>query len=96
MSSHHVTIDEVEDVIFGVDGDDPDYRDERDGSNYVVYGATGDGRLLVIALEPISPGIFAPSLHARWKTMNAASTANARGHAEYATGKTYDPCRINR
>ncbi len=60
MSSHHVTIDEVEDVIFGVDGDDPDYRDERDGSNYVVYGATGDGRLLVIALEPISPGYFRP------------------------------------
>jgi len=43
-----------------VDDEDPDYVPVRDGSNYVVYGETGDGRLLVIALEPISPGYFRP------------------------------------
>jgi len=60
LASHHVTIDDVEDVLFGVDGEQPDYRHLRDGSNYVVYGETGDGRLLVIALEPIAPGYFRP------------------------------------
>jgi hypothetical protein len=50
LASHHVTIDDVEDALFGVDGEEPDYRHLRDGSNYVVYGETGEGRLLVIAL----------------------------------------------
>jgi uncharacterized DUF497 family protein len=60
LASHHVTIADVEEIPFGVDGEDPDYRHLRVGSTYVVYGETGDGRLLVIALEPISPGYFRP------------------------------------
>jgi uncharacterized DUF497 family protein len=60
LASHNVTIDDVEDVLFGVDREEPDYRHLRDGSTYVVYGETGDGRLLVIALERISPGFFRP------------------------------------
>jgi hypothetical protein len=36
LASHHVTVDEVEDVLFGVDGEAPDYDVRRDGTNYVV------------------------------------------------------------
>jgi uncharacterized DUF497 family protein len=55
-----VTIEEVEDVVFGVADEDPDFDVRRDGPNYVVLGETGNGRLLTIALEPISSGYFRP------------------------------------
>jgi uncharacterized DUF497 family protein len=59
-ASHGVLPIEVDEVVFGVDDEEPDYESRRDGSNYVVQGETGDGRLLVIALEPISRGYFRP------------------------------------
>lgn len=47
-ASHGVLSSEVDEAVFGVDGEGPDYLDERDGSNYIIYGSTGDGRLLLI------------------------------------------------
>jgi hypothetical protein len=53
QASHGVSVGEVEDVLFGVDDEEPDFYIVRDAANYVVYSETGDGRLLVIALAPI-------------------------------------------
>jgi len=45
-ASHRVTPEEVEEIVFGFDGQAPSYRVRRDGDAYIVYGETGDGRLL--------------------------------------------------
>lgn len=47
-ASHGVTPEEVEEIVFGFDGQAPSYRVRRDGDAYVIYGETGDGRLLKI------------------------------------------------
>jgi uncharacterized DUF497 family protein len=51
---------EVEDVVFGVSGEEPAFRLVRDGDFYVVYGETGDGRLLTIVGEFIERSHFRP------------------------------------
>jgi uncharacterized DUF497 family protein len=51
---------EVEEIVYGIDGEDPDNDIRRDGPNYVVEGETGGGRLLVIALVPKGAGMFRP------------------------------------
>ncbi len=43
---HRVTPDEVEEVIFGVEGEEPRYLVRRLGDAYEIYGETGGGRLL--------------------------------------------------
>jgi uncharacterized DUF497 family protein len=60
LASHGVLPVEVDEIIFGIDGEEPNYDVRRDGPNYVVEGETGDGRLLVIALEPKGGGLFRP------------------------------------
>lgn len=49
--SHRVTPDEVEEILFGLEGEEPTYRIRRDGEYLVVYGETGGGRLLKMAGE---------------------------------------------
>ena len=49
--SHQVTPDEVDELLFGVDGEEAIYRLRRDGDFLMVYGETGSGRLLKIVGE---------------------------------------------
>jgi len=49
--SHQVTPDEVEEVLFGIDGEDTQYFQFRDGDNYAILGRTGGGRLLKMVGE---------------------------------------------
>jgi uncharacterized DUF497 family protein len=44
--SHQVTPDEIEEIILGLEDDAPRYKCRRDGDAYVIYGETGNGRLL--------------------------------------------------
>jgi uncharacterized DUF497 family protein len=60
LASHGVLSVEVDEIVFGFDGEQPDYDVRRDGPNYVLEGESGDGRLLVIALEPKGDGLFRP------------------------------------
>jgi hypothetical protein len=64
-ASHGVLPIEVDEIVFGSAGDDPDYSVKRDGENYVIYGRTSGGRLLYVALEPKAPGCFGRSPHAK-------------------------------
>jgi len=49
--SHQVRPDEVEEALFGIEGEEAVYRIRRDGDAYVIYGETGDGRLLKMVGE---------------------------------------------
>lgn len=55
-----VTPDEVEEVIFGVDGEPATYRIERDADAYLIFGETGAGRLLLIIAEDVGDAVFRP------------------------------------
>jgi uncharacterized DUF497 family protein len=77
-ASHQVTPIEVDEIIFGFDEEAPNYDIRRDGSNYVALGETGDGRLLVIALEPISPGFFRPFAARDMESQERRSYRNRR------------------
>lgn len=44
--SHRVSPDEVDEAIFGCDGEDAVIRVFRDADNYKIFGETGNGRLL--------------------------------------------------
>lgn len=48
--------EEVEEALFGVEGEAATYRIRRDGIYYVVYGETGSGRLLKMAAELLQNG----------------------------------------
>jgi uncharacterized DUF497 family protein len=72
-ASHGVLPSEVDEIVFGIDGEDPDYIVNRDGDNYVIYGRTGAGRLLYIALEPKGGGLFRP-FAARNMTLKESNT----------------------
>lgn len=56
--SHRVSPDEVEEVLFGVDGDEAVYRQFRDGDYLKIYGETGSGRLLKLVGESMKDGRF--------------------------------------
>ncbi len=51
FAAHQVTPDEIEEIIFGCDGDGPTYHINKDGDFYVISGQTGGGRLLKIVGE---------------------------------------------
>lgn len=51
---HQVTTEEIEEIIFGGDGEDPNYIVRRDGDGYMIYGRTVDGRWLRIYGEFIT------------------------------------------
>jgi hypothetical protein len=46
LHRHHVLVDEVEEVLFGLPGEEPRYLCRREGDHYVFLGETGHGRLL--------------------------------------------------
>ena len=54
--SHQVTPDEVEEILFGVDHEEPVYPVKRDGDYYRIYGETGGGRLLKMVAEHMENG----------------------------------------
>jgi hypothetical protein len=56
--SHRVRPDEVEEVLFGVDGDEAVYRQLRDGDYLKIYGETSSGRLLKLVGEFMKDGRF--------------------------------------
>jgi hypothetical protein len=56
--SHRVTSNEVEELLFGVDGDPAGYRQFRDGDYVNIYGQTGSGRLLKLVGEFMKDGRF--------------------------------------
>jgi uncharacterized DUF497 family protein len=58
LVAHHVTPDEVEEVFFGCDGDEPTYRIRKDGDFYLISGETGSGRLLKIVGEILEDKSF--------------------------------------
>ena len=64
-AAHRVTPDEVEEIVFGVDGESASYRILRDGENYRIFGETGGGRLLIMAGEFLETAGFAFSPHER-------------------------------
>jgi len=51
LVAHQVTPDEIEEIIFGCDGDEPTYRIKKDGDFYIISGQTGAGRLLKMVGE---------------------------------------------
>ena len=57
-AAHRVTPDEVEEIIFGADGEPASYRVIRDGGNYTIFGETGGGRLLIMVGEFLRDGRF--------------------------------------
>ena len=56
--SHRVRPDEVEEVLFGVDGVEATYEQYRDGDYLLLFGETGAGRLLRLVGEFINDGRF--------------------------------------
>lgn len=51
LHRHHVLVDEVEEVLFGLPREDPRYLCRREGDHYLILGETGDGRLLKLRGE---------------------------------------------
>jgi len=56
--SHQVTPDEIEEIIFGIEGAAPRYRARRHGHAYIIYGETGAGRLLKMVGEFVGTRTF--------------------------------------
>ena len=56
--SHKVTPDEIEELLFGVDGEEAIYRLRREGDFLKVFGETGSGRLLKLVGEFVANGQF--------------------------------------
>lgn len=56
--SHRDSPDEVEELLFGVDGEEAVYRQLRDGDYLKIYGETGSGRLLKLVGEFMKDGRF--------------------------------------
>ena len=56
--SHRVTVDEIEEIIFGIEGAPATYRVRRDGNAYVLYGETSAGRLLKVVGSFLRPRVM--------------------------------------
>lgn len=56
--SHQVRIEETQDVLFGIDGEDPYLIWESVGQDYAAFGETSGGRLLKILGEFRAGGAF--------------------------------------
>ncbi len=56
--AHQVTVDEIEEIVFGIDGECAAYHIRRDGEFYVIAGETGGGRLLIVVGEFLEEGFF--------------------------------------
>ena len=57
-AAHGVTPDEIEEIIFGIEGEPTVYRVLRDGDKYKIFGETGAGRLLLIVGSFLRDGRF--------------------------------------
>jgi uncharacterized DUF497 family protein len=55
---HGVTVDEVEEIVFGIEGARPECRARRSGDAYIIYGETGAGRLLKMVGEFLKARMF--------------------------------------
>lgn len=53
IGKHGITPDDVEEAIFGVDGEDARYIVRRDGDYYAILGETGNGKLLSMVAEKL-------------------------------------------
>jgi hypothetical protein len=53
-------VSEVEDILYGIGGEPPDYRIRRDGAYHVISGQTGSGRYLRIVGEFLADMSFRP------------------------------------
>jgi hypothetical protein len=42
LDRHNVLVEEVEEILLGVAGEDPSFLFRRDGDHYKIYGETGD------------------------------------------------------
>ncbi len=61
LSERDITPDDIDEIIFGIDDEGtPPTLVIRDGANYVFYGQTGSGRLLLVVGEPLEDGILRP------------------------------------
>lgn len=47
-AAHQVRPDEIEEILFGVDGERASFLVVRDGQYYRIFGETAGGRLLVL------------------------------------------------
>jgi uncharacterized DUF497 family protein len=56
--SHRVTVDEVEEILFGIEDAEPEYRARHSGDAYIIYGETGAGRLLKMVGEFVKARMF--------------------------------------
>ncbi len=74
-AAHRVTPDEVEEIVFGTDGEPAVFRALRDGDNYKIFGETGGGRLLLMVGSFLRDGRFGYLRPARWTTRRSARTA---------------------
>jgi uncharacterized DUF497 family protein len=54
IGKHGVTPDDVDEAIFGVDGEDARYIVRRDSDYYAILGETGSGRLLSMVGEKLA------------------------------------------
>ena len=50
-AAHHVTVEEIEELVFGSDDEPARYLVQRDGDYYRLAGRTADGRVLVAVGE---------------------------------------------
>jgi len=57
-AAHRVTPDDIEEIIFGIDGEPVAYRALRDGDNHKIFGETGGGRLLLVVGTFLRDGRF--------------------------------------
>jgi uncharacterized DUF497 family protein len=48
---HHVNVEEVEEIVYGIDDERTTFRIKREGDFYVIFGETGHGRLLKLVGE---------------------------------------------
>ena len=55
---HQVTPDEVEEAIFGCDGEAATYHIRRDGDYYQIFGQAGNGRLLAMLGEFVNGSVI--------------------------------------
>lgn len=54
----HVSPDDVEEIVFGTDGERARFLAKREGDAYKIYGETGGGRLLKMVGEFLPDGRF--------------------------------------
>ena len=60
LAESDITPEDVEEIIFGSDDEEPKTLIKRHGDNYEIYGQTGNGSLILIVGEFMGEGSFRP------------------------------------